>query len=155
MQNIQNKIIKNVYQLQQQSESCPINALIEHTSNQTLKKTLPKLSILAVQVVSFIAQNDNCRSVDLANHFKVTRGAISKIMHKLIENELVNKHKTSCNQKEKLFCVTAKGQALANLYDKEFMSLTAQQHAFMEQFNTDELKTINRFLEGFYKINLK
>lgn len=35
------------------------------------------------------------------------------------------------------------------------MSLTVQQHAFMKQFNADELKTINRFLEGFYKINLK
>ena len=152
---IKSKIIKNVYQLQTESAVCPLELLMKYTKDEALLTVLPNLSVLAVQVTAYIAENSACRSIDLATQFKVTRGAISKIMRKLIKYELVDQFQVECNKKEKLFSVTAKGRLLADSYHQIMEKHQQKQLAFLNQFDENQFETIAKFLTGFEKINFE
>ena len=152
---IKSKIIKNVYQLQTESAVCPLELLMKYTKDEALLTVLPNLSVLAVQVTAYIAENSACRSIDLATQFKVTRGAISKIMRKLIKYELVDQFQVECNKKEKLFSVTAEGRLLADSYHQIMEKHQQKQLAFLNQFDESQLETIAKFLTGFEKINFE
>ncbi|MNO44454.1 MarR family protein [compost metagenome] len=90
--------------------------LMEHISDDRIKKMLPRLSVSSLHVLDVINRHEGIKGVDVARDMGITKGAVSKITRKLLEQGLIRKTQLPDNLKEIYFSVTPLGVELAELH---------------------------------------
>ena len=77
----------------------------------------------------------------IANHMNVTKGAISKIAKKLLEQNLIEAYQRDGNKQKIFFRLTESGQFL---YDEH-----AKRHNFIKRFDAETVEQIEKFMRAF------
>src|SRR5690606_35029554 len=90
--------------------------LTERVADHRLKKLVPRLSISSLHVLDVIYMHDGIIGIDIAREMGLTKGAVSKITRKLLEQGLIRKTQLPDNLKEIYFSVTPLGAELAELH---------------------------------------
>jgi DNA-binding MarR family transcriptional regulator len=96
--------------------------LSRHASDIT---PVGKLSFSELSLMTLIGDFENIRVTELALKYGATKGAISKMVKKLVQKELVKKSRTQENEKEVLLSLTAMGMMIYNEKEAHFEKLSA------------------------------
>ena len=107
--------------------------LSRHASDIT---PVGKLSFSELSLMTLIGDFENIRVTELALKYGATKGAISKMVKKLVQKELVKKSRTQENEKEVLLSLTAMGMTIYN-----------EKEAHFEKLSTDVSKELGSLTE--------
>ena len=84
-----------------------------------------KLSFSELSLMTLIGDFENIKVTELAVKYGATKGAISKMVKKLVQKELVRKSRTQENEKEVLLSLTDMGVIIYNEKEAHFEKLSA------------------------------
>ena len=85
----------------------------------------------------------------IANHMNVTKGAISKIAKKLLEQNLIEAYQRDGNKQKIFFRLTESGQFLYDEHAKRHNLWLNRDHAFIKRFDAETVEQIEKFMRAF------
>ncbi|EIW15752.1 MULTISPECIES: MarR family winged helix-turn-helix transcriptional regulator [Pelosinus] len=109
--------------------------LSRHASNIA---PVGKLSFSELGLMTLIGDFDNIRVTELALKYGATKGAISKMVKKLVQKELVTKSRTRENEKEVLLSLTAMGMTIYNEKEAHLDKLSADVSKELESLTEEQ-----------------
>lgn len=144
-----NRIEKSIYQIiiNDTDDGQDRLWLMEHISDDRLKKLLPLLSVSSLHVLDVIVAHEGIKGIDIARDMGITKGAVSKITRKLLDQGLITKTQLPDNLKEILFSVTPLGAELAELHRLFHREQDQKTVEFLTGFDATSLETVADFLE--------
>ena len=129
-----------------------LNKLVEN------KGLIDNYSISEIHCIDLIGKVQYPNVTILSKSLNMTKGAISKITKKLIDNGLINKYQKSNNKKEVYFQLTNKGQEIYNKHEVLHNESKEKYKTIINKFNDKDkdvlinfLKTINKYFEDEIK----
>ncbi|HWQ76019.1 MAG TPA: MarR family transcriptional regulator [Syntrophomonas sp.] len=114
-------------------------------------KELAGISLAECHVIDYIGRNNFTNATGISSGLRITKGGISKITARLLQRELIEARHVDGNKKEKLYSLTPSGHKVFMLHAKLHALSYDKIKVLMESFSTEELKIINRFLDGLAK----
>lgn len=100
-----------------------------------------------IHMIEAISKHKSFNASELANIMGITNGAINQVANKLIKKGLVEPYRINDNKKDVYYQLTDKGK-IANSAHKNYHK---KQYSYMEEYieglSTEEIKTINHFLD--------
>ena len=75
----------------------------------------------------------------IAQAMHMTRGAISKITKRLMENDLIESYRVEGNNQKVFFKLTDKGQELYKEYEIRYNLWMERDNAFLQKYSKEEL----------------
>lgn len=99
--------------------------------------------IVAIEDTEF----PNVTGISQAMH--MTRGAISKIAKRLIENGLIESYMVEGNNQKVFFKLTTKGQELYREHEIRHNLWLERDNAFLQNYSKEELDDIRQFMLDF------
>jgi len=122
--------------------------LMERISDDRLRKLLPGMSISGLHVLDVIqAHADGIKGIDIARRLKITKGAVSKITRKLLEQGLIRKEQRPDNLKEVYFLTTPLGAELAGLHRMFHEEQDKKAMRLFGDYDAASLEIVADFLE--------
>ncbi|MBP2660141.1 MAG: transcriptional regulator, MarR family [Firmicutes bacterium] len=118
--------------------------LSRHASDIT---PVGKLSFSELSLMTLIGDFDNIRVTELALKYGATKGAISKMVKKLVQKELVKKSRTQENEKEVLLSLTAMGMTIYNEKEAHFEKLSADVSKELESLTEEQQISLFNILD--------
>ncbi len=118
--------------------------LSRHASDIT---PVGKLSFSELSLMTLIGDFDNIRVTELALKYGATKGAISKMVKKLVQKELVKKSRTQENEKEVLLSLTAMGMMIYNEKEAHFEELSADVSKELESMTEEQRRSLFNILD--------
>ena len=85
----------------------------------------------------------------IANYMNVTRGAISKITRKLLEQNLIEANQRDGNKQKIFFRLTKTGQFLYDEHEKRHNLWLKRDDAFIKQFDPETVEQVEKFMKAF------
>lgn len=85
----------------------------------------------------------------IANYMNVTRGAISKITKKLLEQNLIEAYQREGNKQKIFFRLTKSGQFLYEEHEKRHKLWLKRDNAFIKQFDLKTVEQVEKFMKAF------
>ena len=79
----------------------------------------------------------------------VTRGAISKITKKLLEQNLIESYQLDGNRQKIFFRLTKSGQFLYDEHEKRHHLWLKRDDAFIKRFDSKTLEQVETFMKAF------
>lgn len=101
--------------------------------------------------VNMIGKLEQPNVTKIAKELHLTRGAVSKIVKKLIASEDVEPYQNPGNQKEIYYKLTAKGRLLYEEHHRRHAMWEDRERRFFEKMEKSELKVIIKFMSSFNK----
>lgn len=101
--------------------------------------------------VDMIGKLEQPNVTKIAKELNLTRGAVSKIMKKLIASEDVVSYQNACNKKEIYYKLTTKGQLLYEEHHRRHALWEERDRRFFEKMPEDELAVVIKFMVNFNK----
>ncbi|MBF8983403.1 MarR family transcriptional regulator [Lutibacter sp. B2] len=105
------------------------------------------LNINDVHAIDYIGRTEYANMTKITEQLKVTKGAVTKITKKLMNNEYISLYQKKENKKEKYFCLTKKGKELFIKHETIHMEAIRRDVKIFEYFNECEKEVIFRFLD--------
>ncbi|GAA0135225.1 hypothetical protein YSY43_20650 [Paenibacillus sp. YSY-4.3] len=154
MLQLKNRIEKSIYRIliSENDEDQDRLWLIERVADNRLKKLLPRLSISSLHVLDVIHAHDGIIGIDIAREMGLTKGAVSKITRKLLEQGLIRKAQLPDNLKEIYFFVTPLGAELAELHRLFHQEKDQKAMELLASFDTASLEIVADFLEKLARL---
>ncbi|AJQ25708.1 transcriptional regulator, MarR family [Pelosinus fermentans JBW45] len=106
-----------------------------------------KLSFSELGLMTLIGDFDNIRVTELALKYGATKGAISKMVKKLVQKELVKKSRTQENEKEVLLSLTAMGMTVYNEKEAHFEKLSTDVSKELESLTEEQRISLFNILD--------
>lgn len=85
----------------------------------------------------------------IAKYMNVTRGAISKITKRLIEQNLIEAYQREDNKQKIFFKLTKSGKFLYDEHEKRHQLWLKRDDAFIKQFDQKTVKQVEAFMTAF------
>lgn len=85
----------------------------------------------------------------IADYMNVTRGAISKITKKLLEQKVIEAYRLEGNKQKIFFRLTESGQFIYDEHAKRHNLWLKRDSAFIKQFDSETLEQVERFMKAF------
>lgn len=85
----------------------------------------------------------------IASYMNVTRGAISKITKKLLEQNLIESYQQEGNRQKIFFRLTKSGQFLHDEHEKRHNLWLKRDDDFIKQFSPETIEQIEKFMKEF------
>lgn len=122
--------------------------LMQRITDDRLRKLLPRMSISGLHVLDVIeAHPDGIKGIDIARELGITKGTVSKITRKLLEQELIRKVQRPDNLKEIYFLATPLGAELAGLHRLFHQEQDKKAMALLSGYDAASLEIVADFLE--------
>lgn len=149
MLQLKNRIEKAIYRIliSETDEDQDRLWLVEHISDDRLKKLLPSLSVSSLHVLDVIYTYESIRGADIARDMEITKGAVSKITRKLLDQALIQKTQLPDNLKEIYFSVTPLGAELAELHRLFHQEQDRKAMELLTNYDANSLEIVAGFLE--------
>ncbi|MEC0241274.1 MarR family transcriptional regulator [Paenibacillus dokdonensis] len=146
---LKNRIEKSMYRIliSETDEDQDRLWLMDRISDDRLKKLLPRLSVSSLHVLDVIHTHEGIKGVDIALDIGITKGAVSKITRKLLEQGLIWKTQLPDNLKEVYFSVTPLGAELAELHRLFHQEKDQKAMKLLASFDPASLQIVADFLE--------
>jgi DNA-binding MarR family transcriptional regulator len=113
---------------------------------------LAKMTLSACHVVDYIGKNRLTNAIGIANHLNITKGGISKITGRLLQQQLIEAHRMEGNRKEIFYSLTPAGKKLFALHEKLHAIAHDRLAALFQAYTAEELATVNRFLTELMQV---
>jgi DNA-binding MarR family transcriptional regulator len=107
-----------------------------------------------IHFLELINKLDEANVTKLAEASQMTKGGVSKLTKKLLQQGAIESYQKSGNKKEIHFQLTALGQAFVSRHEQLHALWKTRDESFYAQFSGEELHTIRHFLES-YKAHLE
>lgn len=85
----------------------------------------------------------------IADYMNVTRGAISKITKKLLEQKVIEAYRLEGNKQKIFFRLTESGQFVYAEHAKRHNLWLKRDSAFIKQFDSETVEQVERFMKAF------
>lgn len=146
---LKNRIENSMYQIliRESEEDHERMGLMERISDDRLRSMLPNLSVSSLHVLDVIHLHDSIKGIDIARNIGITKGAVSKITRKLLNEGLIDKTQLPANQKEIYFSTTPLGAELADLHRLFHQEKDKKVVELLTSFDTASLEIVADFLE--------
>ena len=129
--------------------------LLNQIESVELQETAKKLSILSIQVLIEIAKDLNQNATDIANTLNVTRGGVSRIAKRLIQEDLIKEIRKKENLKEIHYQLTIKGQDIYKVQLKLIEKINYEHLKIIQSFSKEEQLTIAKYLKQVSQLSIE
>ena len=102
-----------------------------------------------IHTIAAIGDLEEPNVTQIANHMNVTRGAISKITKKLLEQNLIESYQLDGNKQKIFFRLTKSGQFLYEEHEKRHNLWLKRDNAFIKQFDLKTVEQVEKFMKVF------
>jgi DNA-binding MarR family transcriptional regulator len=120
--------------------------LLRKTKGQAFADLLQSMTIAALHVLEAIGQHEPINGIHIAKEVEITKGAVSKIARKLLDQQLIVAERLPGNKKDLYFRLTGKGQEIFHWHQSLHEELEGQVKQFLRRYSLDELRLIARFM---------
>ena len=100
-----------------------------------------------VHVVEAIGDAGEINLTEIAIALDISKSAVSKVVKKLLARKCINKYKLPDNQKEVLFSLTEKGEAVYQAHERFGHRKFQNTVTAMESMSKEELNTLEHFMQ--------
>jgi DNA-binding MarR family transcriptional regulator len=126
--------------------------LIRETRGEVFADLLQNLTITALHVLDAIGQREPINGIQIARQLAITKGGVSKITRKLLEQQLILQERLPNNKKDIYFRLTAQGREIFLWHQELHQQIEEQAKQFLGKYTLDELRLIVRFLQDYAEI---
>lgn len=102
-----------------------------------------------IHTISAIGDLTDPNVTRIANYMNVTKGAISKITKKLLEQNLIESYQQDGNRQKIFFRLTKSGQFLYDEHEKRHNLWLKRDEAFIKQFDRKTIEQVENFMSAF------
>ncbi|MBO3443879.1 MarR family transcriptional regulator [Clostridium sp. CCUG 7971] len=102
-----------------------------------------------IHCMEYIEKNTDSNVTKLADAFYMTRGGISKIIKKLINNGLVESYQKPDNKKEIYFRLTEKGKEVNKVHEKLHKEFEERDKVILDQVTEEQYESIFSFIKTY------
>lgn len=102
-----------------------------------------------VHCIEYIGNHADSNVTILAEHFYMTRGAISKITKKLILKGLISSYQKPDNKKEVYFELTEQGEAVYKIHEDLHKEFQERDKTVFEQITREQYDSILSFVDKY------
>nr|WP_242864442.1 MarR family transcriptional regulator [Clostridium botulinum] len=108
-----------------------------------------KYGVSEIHCIDFIGKIENLNVTKISDNMNMTRGAISKICKKLLNNKLIDKYKKPENDKEIYFKLTKSGEELYKCHEIRHKKWEERNNNFFKNVDREEQEIVASFLKKF------
>nr|WP_236883758.1 MarR family transcriptional regulator [Clostridium botulinum] len=108
-----------------------------------------KYGVSEIHCIDFIGKIENPNVTKISENMNMTRGAISKICKKLLNNKLIDKYKKPENDKEIYFKLTKSGEELYKCHEIKHKKWEEGNNNFFKNVDREEQEIVVSFLKKF------
>lgn len=102
-----------------------------------------------IHTIAAIGDLEEPNVTQIASYMNVTRGAVSKITKKLLEQNLIESYQQNGNKQKIFFRLTETGQFLYDEHEKRHNLWLKRDDDFIKQFNSETLEQVEQFMKEF------
>lgn len=102
-----------------------------------------------VHSIDFIGKNVDVNVTKLSQFLKMTRGAASKIVKRLMKQDLIEVYQKEDNKKEKYFRLTKQGQKIHKEHEKRHQLWIKRDTEFFKKYSAIEIQYIKEFMKDY------
>jgi DNA-binding MarR family transcriptional regulator len=102
-----------------------------------------------VHCIEYIGRNVDSNVTKLAESFYMTRGAISKLIKKLIEKGIIESYQKPDNKKEIYFRLSEQGKVIYKIHEKLHKEFQERDKAVFEQVTEEQFDSMLSFVEKY------
>ncbi len=113
------------------------------------KEILHEYSCSELHCIRSIGNLENSNVTKVASELKMTKGAISKIVKKLIKKGLITSYMLDCNKKEIYFNLTDLGQKIYDEHESWHADFEKRSSYFFEKYTENDLTLIKEFIDTY------
>ena len=106
-----------------------------------------KLYPSEIHTIQAIGNNSGINVTTLAQKLGITKGGVSQMISKLKKRELIEKVRSTDNDKEVLLILTAKGQKAFNEHEKFHYDMYMDFIKYMDDISQEEIETFKKILD--------
>lgn len=121
----------------------------ETLSKLTGKEKLNGYNYSEIHTIDAIGELTDPNVTQIANHMNLTRGAISKITKRLIEEDLVESYRQSGNKQKIFFRLTSSGKCLYSEHKERHKLWQERDEAFIDGFDSETIERVEEFMMSF------
>lgn len=121
----------------------------EILSKLTENEKLHGYNYSEIHTIAAIGDLEKPNVTEIANYMNVTRGAISKITKKLLEQKLIEAYQIKSNRQKIFFKLTEAGQFLYDEHEKRHNLWLKRDNAFIKQFSPETVEQVEKFMKEF------
>lgn len=129
-----------------------IALMLEHQdmlSQLTESQCLDEYGYSETHCIDFIGRLELPNVTKVAEHMRMTRGAISKMTKKLLAKGLIEKYTLESNKKEIYFRLTEQGKVLFDEHAKRHKLWEKRDMEFLAQYPMEKIHTVYEFMQEF------
>lgn len=102
-----------------------------------------------IHTIAAIGDLEEPNVTQIASHMNVTRGAISKITKKLLEQNLIESYQQEGNKQKVFFRLTKSGRFLYDEHEKRHNLWLKRDNTFIKQFDHKTVEQVEKFMKAF------
>mgnify|MGYP000887478020 CR=1 FL=1 len=121
----------------------------EILSKLTEDKKLHGFNYSEVHTIAAIGKLSDPNVTEIANYLNVTRGAISKIAKKLLNQKMIESYQRDDNKQKIFFRLTTLGKVIFDEHEKRHSLWLQRDNAFLEKIDSEKLELIQKFMKEF------
>lgn len=121
----------------------------DQLSKLTESEFLHQYGYSDVHSIDFIGNHKDANITQLSLHLKMTRGAASKIVKRLLKQELIEMYTKETNKKEKYYCLTRKGKKIFKEHQKRHKLWVKRDTEFFKRYPVIELQYVKEFMKDY------
>ena len=118
-------------------------------SQLTENQCLNEYSYSETHCIDFIGRLELPNVTKLAEHMRMTRGAISKMTKKLLAKGMLEKYTLETNKKEIYFRLTEQGRLVFEEHEKRHRLWEKRDMEFLARYPKEEIATVYTFMQEF------
>ncbi|MGX7024967.1 MarR family winged helix-turn-helix transcriptional regulator [Vagococcus hydrophili] len=118
-------------------------------NTEKMQKALAGYTASEVHCLEYIGKEEDVNVTKLAEHFFMTRGAMSKISKKLTTKGAITSYKKSENKKEIYFELTEEGKRIFDIHEGLHAEFRKRDEHLFEAIPEDVLEKVESFLTRY------
>ena len=118
-------------------------------SQLTENQCLDEYGYSETHCIDFIGRLELPNVTKIAEHMRMTRGAISKMTKKLLAKGMIEKYTLETNKKEIYFRLTEQGQLVFEEHAKRHRLWEKRDMEFLARYPKEEIATVYTFMQEF------
>lgn len=118
-------------------------------SGLTESQCLDEYGYSETHCIDYIGRLELPNVTKVAEHMRMTRGAISKMTKKLSAKGLIEKYTLETNKKEIYFRLTPQGRLLFEEHAKRHKRWEQRDMEFLSRYSKEEVGTVYKFMQEF------
>lgn len=118
-------------------------------SKLTEHETLHEYSYSEIHTVAAIAELQEPNVTSIAQRMKMTKGAISKIMKRLLSAGVIESYQLANNRQKVFYSLTPKGRFLYEEHEKRHNLWLQRDELFLSRYSKRQLEFITTFMTNF------